>query len=206
MTVKQLAFVNRYLVTGNATQSYMDVYGVESKEVANANAYRLLAKQSIQDYIKKHQKQMEKKTGITVEKVIAELAKIGFSNIQDYITDENTVEDLSKIRRRKAAAVSSVKTKKRIFRKGDEETETIETEFRLYDKISALEKIGKHLGAFFSIKELVDNLTEQQMLDLANELEKRMYQSYENPTNNNSTTNNSINENTINDNEQTAIK
>ncbi|MDJ1481311.1 terminase small subunit [Cytophagaceae bacterium YF14B1] len=171
---KQLAFVNEYLLTGNAAEAYMKAYQVDNESVARAAASRLLTNTNVQDYIRKHQKQMEKKTGITVEKVIAELAKIGFSNIQDYITDENQVEDLSKIRRRKAAAVSSVKTKKRIFRKGDEEIETVETEFRLYDKISALEKIGKHLGAFVSIKDLVDNLTDQQMNDLANELEKRM--------------------------------
>lgn len=174
MTIRQLAFVNEYLLTGNAAEAYGKVYRVENKQVARVNACRLLANVSIQNYIRKHQQKMEKKTTVTVERVIAELAKIGFANIQDFITADNQVQDLSTVKRSKAAAVSQIKTRKRIFRKDGEETETVETEFRLHDKIAALEKLGKHLGAFISIKDLIDRMDETTTAELLDRLMEKL--------------------------------
>ncbi|MDJ1483108.1 terminase small subunit [Cytophagaceae bacterium YF14B1] len=70
---KQLAFVNQYLLSGNATESYQTVYGVESRDVANANAARLLAKTSIQDYIRNIQITIMQNTTITLEEVVTRI-------------------------------------------------------------------------------------------------------------------------------------
>ena len=46
--------------------------------------------------------------GITADMVVKELAKIGFSNIQDYLTDKNGVADLTKIEAKKSASVEKI--------------------------------------------------------------------------------------------------
>ena len=76
--------------------------------------------------------------------------KIGYANMQDYIEDDNTIKDLSQLERDKLAAVESVNTIVQITsnKNGDREYETRNVKFKLHSKLSALEKLGMHLGIF----------------------------------------------------------
>lgn len=76
--------------------------------------------------------------------VVRELAKLGFSNIQDYVEDGNLIKDMAGIEEQKAAAVSSVKKSVTHFDGGTKEV----VEFKLWNKVDALEKLGRHLGIF----------------------------------------------------------
>lgn len=146
LTAKHKRFCEQYIIDLNAGRA-AERAGY-SKKTADQAASRLLRNVKIADYIKELQKKLSDKTEITAEKVIAELAKIGFSNVQDYINGGNTVLDISEIDENKAAAVSSIKKSTTHF--GNEKTQgTKETvEFKLWDKTDALEKLGKHLGIF----------------------------------------------------------
>ena len=54
--------------------------------------------------------QLAKKSDITAERVIAEMAKIGFSNIQDFTGQGNRIEDISTLPADQAAAIESIQT------------------------------------------------------------------------------------------------
>jgi phage terminase small subunit len=170
LTGKQLAFVSAYLTNGfNGRQAA--IAAGYSEETATEMAYENLRKPHIKKYIEEHRKKMEQKTSITVEKVIAELAKVGFSNIQDFITADNELRDVSKIKRSKAAAVSSIKRKKRTYypEEGDPIT-TEEVEIKLHSKLSALDMIMRHVGGYATVQDLVDKMDDQQKEELLQQL------------------------------------
>lgn len=142
ITEKQKRFCEEYLIDINGTQAA--IRAGYSENTANEQASRLLTNVNISNYIEELRKAQQKRTEITADQVIKELAKVGFSNIQDYITDSNLISDLSKTDKGKAAAVASVKKSVTRFDGGEKEV----VEFKLWNKVDALEKLGRHLGIF----------------------------------------------------------
>lgn len=143
---KQRRFCEEYLIDLNGSAAA--IRAGYSKKTSRIIAFELLTKPNILAYIQKLKEKRSERTEITADMVVAELAKIGFSNVQDYIRDGNLIQDLSKIDSKQAAAVSSIK--KSITHFGSEKTEGTKevVEFKLWDKVAALEKIGRHLGIF----------------------------------------------------------
>lgn len=143
---KQKRFCEEYLIDLNATQAA--IRAGYSKKTAFIIGFENLRKPNIQQFISVIQQKISDKNGNLTQRVIDELVKVGFSNIQDYIHSGNGIVDLSEIEIKKAAAVSSIKKSVTTF--GTEENGGVKevVEFKLWDKISALEKLGKHLGVF----------------------------------------------------------
>lgn len=114
------------------------------------------------------------KTAITAAAVIDELAKIGFSNMADYMqigADGRPYLDFSGLTRDKAAAIQELVVETRpdpIGAASDEgpPPEILKVRFKLADKRAALVDLGKHLGLF---KERVEH-------DVADPLKELMSQ------------------------------
>ena len=141
MTAKQELFVEEYLIDLNATQAA--IRAGYSPKTAQEQSARLLSKVMIQTAISKAQAERSRRTGINQDRVIRELAKVAFLNPVDVIDmDEATVK--GEANRDDTACIASVKVK------------TIPTddgaitgrEVKTYDKLRALELLGKHLGMF----------------------------------------------------------
>lgn len=135
-------FTEKYFETLNASLSAEEA-GF-SKETARQQGWQLLQREDVQEYLQELRTKAEQQHSISKERWLAELEQTGFSNIQDYIEEDNSVKDLSAIDRKKASAVNSVK---KTVIDGDFGIKTT-TEFKLNDKLSALEKIGRHFGYF----------------------------------------------------------
>lgn len=147
LTPKIKRFCEEYIKDLNGTQAAIRA-GYSSK-TANEQAARLLAKVNVQNYIAELKQSLSNKNEGLAQQVIDELKKLGFANIQDYINPENEIKDLSTIDRDKAAAVESIKKTVTEFSGGGESSgKKTSIQFKLYDKISALEKLGRHLGIF----------------------------------------------------------
>ncbi len=140
---KQKRFCEEYLVDLNATKAY--IRAGYSEKGAAVSACKLLINTNVSEYIRILREKQQESTGVTAQMVIQELIKVGFSNVQDFIGEKNTILDLSKIGRDKAAAIKSVK--KIVTEVGEEVVKTT-VSYEAYDKIAALEKLGKHLGIF----------------------------------------------------------
>jgi phage terminase small subunit len=93
------------------------------------------------------------KTGITMGRVLEELAKIGFANIADFVdlTGETPTWDLKDVHPDKMAAVSSLTTETvfdRTQMANGKPTEVRKVKLTFWDKRASLVDIGKHLGMF----------------------------------------------------------
>lgn len=156
MTNKQRLFADEYLIDLNATRAYKAIYkAIKNDETARANSSRLLTNANINDYIQKRMLEREKRTEITQDKVINELAKIGFAKMADYlqyktaktvvehdeegkpVIDYSMIVDVIDSNQIDTSAIQEISISKDGTFK-----------FKLYDKQKSLELLGKHLGMF----------------------------------------------------------
>lgn len=127
----------------NAAQAAVDAkFAVGS---ARQTASRLLTIDYVKVGIAKAKAVLAVKLDITAERVVAEFAKIGFVNVEDFTDEDGNLKKISEIGRENMAAVSSIEVTK------DKGKRTVK--FRLHSKTKALDSLGKHLGIF-----AIDNL------------------------------------------------
>lgn len=152
LTEKQKRFADEYLIDLNATQAALRAG--YSKKTAYSIGQENLKKPEIQTYIQERQKEREKRTEITQDQVLAELAKIGFASITDFL-EYKTVQRVIEYRNGEpvidwammvdaidssevdGAAISEISVSKDGTFK-----------FKLHNKLDALDKLGRHLGLF----------------------------------------------------------
>lgn len=151
LNLKQIKFIEAYLVEMHAAKAAIEAG--YSKRSASTIGHMLLKKANVQAEIERRRSISAEKAQITVDRVLAEYARIGFANMGDFMTWDDEVGTAlvssKKLPEDKKAAVQKIKvTKRRNYERGQLLDETIETEIRLHDKIKALDSIAKHLGMF----------------------------------------------------------
>lgn len=137
MTDKQKRFVEEYLIDLNATQAA--IRAGYSPDTAEQIGHQQLKKTSVANAIAIEQAKRSKRTGVSQDRVVRELAKIAFANLTDVVdTFDGSV--IASADKDDLACIQSIKVK---------QTETMtEREVKLADKTRALELLGKHLGMF----------------------------------------------------------
>lgn len=144
---KQERFCIEYLIDLNATKAA--IRAGYSEKTARQIGERLLSNVDISARVSELRQSQQQRTQITADMVIAELVKIGFNNIQDYIEEGNRIKDLTTISRDLAASVASIKiTETRVIQKDKIIEVRVNTEFKLHNKLDALEKLGRHIGIY----------------------------------------------------------
>ena len=94
LTEKQKRFVDFYIKTGNATQSYIDAgYSATSRKVAEANARRLLANDSVKKWIEQRLKQLEDQRIADAAEVMRFLTSAMRGEIQEEVVVVESVGD-----------------------------------------------------------------------------------------------------------------
>ena len=156
---RQKRFCDEYLVDLNATRAAIEAG--YSEKYAATNTTKLLKNTKVQEYLQKRQQDRMKRTEITQDMVLRELALIAFSNAADYASviekqamtqvdgnmillyDENgepvmyrTVEPVLT-----AELTEDQKKALAVIKKGRDGFEV-----KPYDKVRALELLGRHLG------------------------------------------------------------
>lgn len=144
LTDKQKRFVEEYLVDLNATQAA--IRSGYSRDTARAIGSENLSKPDIQEAIKEKQAELSESTNVTAKRVIEEYAKIAFSDVRNVLTVDGGLKDSSEWDDNTASAVASIKTSEVISPEG--EKMGINREVKMYDKLRALDALGKHLGVF----------------------------------------------------------
>lgn len=146
LTPHRERFCQAYNILPKANKAYFKVYKC-SKATAETNGPALLRNTQVKARIKELQAKVEAKSGKKAEDVVLELVKIGFSNVKTMITDNNQIEDISKLPDEVTAAIESIQTDIR-HDGGDSDGYTEKVKLNLHSKISALDKLGKHFGIF----------------------------------------------------------
>ncbi len=161
LTPKQKLFADEYLIDLNATRAYKLAYpNCKKDETAAANSSRLLRNAKVSEYIQKRMQDREERTEITQDWVLQELYKIAKVNGSDFakVVQEPVIQnnayvinpDTGQIRTFpmvKVVPTSELSEEKRAAIAAIKETKfgiSVET----YDRIKALELIGRHLGMF----------------------------------------------------------
>lgn len=186
LTAKQQRFCDEYLIDLNATQAA--IRAGYSPKTAEQLAYQLLQKTSVQNQISELQKKREKRTEITQDSVLHELALIAFAKASDYArvvekdamveVDGNMVPvldvDGNQVKYRTVEPIltdeltEDQKKAIAVIKKGRDGFE-----IKPYSKIQALELLGKHLG-MFTEKVEVKNTTPNAFEGLTTEELKKL--------------------------------
>lgn len=149
----QKLFCQEYLKLGmNGTQAYLNVYKTcKKEETAMASASRLLRNVKVKEYIEELQSKVEEKAIVSIEDIVKELTAIAFTDrtkISKMVTKEKQLEKTTLVY--KAVDFPDTDTLDNETKKviaGYKKTQSglaVET----YDKMKALELLGKYLGMF----------------------------------------------------------
>lgn len=157
MTEKQKIFADEYLIDLNATRAYLVAYPSVRKEKTAAQAgSRMLRNVKVQKYIADRMQERQKRTEITQDRVLEELAAIAFARATDYaeVKDECVrIKDTDSLTDQQIKAIAGIKEGK------------FGIELKLNDKEKALELLGRHLGMFKDKVEVSGLEDEKKKLD-----------------------------------------
>jgi len=149
MTPKRRVFAQEYIIDLNGTQAAIRA-GYSVKTAANT-AKELLQKKCVAEAIKTALDARAKRTEITADRVVAELAKCGFANLDDFVTinDDGIPQfDFSAVDRDKMASLSEITHDSIWEGKGRDAQEVKRIKIKFHDKVRSLQLLGNHLGIF----------------------------------------------------------
>lgn len=124
-------------------------YEAAGYKANRGNAARLNADESIKARVAHILGKGAERAEITIEKVLRELALLGFANMQDYMRagpDGDPYLDFSGLTREQAAALVEVTVEDFKDGRGEDARDVRRVKFKLADKRGPLVDIGKHLG------------------------------------------------------------
>ena len=148
MTPRRRRFVEEYLIDLNASAALRRA-GFSARSTGQMS--RIMRAPEVAAAIRAGMAERSRRTGITADAVLVELARIGFSNMLDYMRVGETGElvvDLSTLDRDKAAAIAEITVEDLKDRRRADAGERQRIRFKLLDKRGALVDLGKHLGVF----------------------------------------------------------
>ena len=185
MTDRQVIFANEYLIDLNGTRAYKEAYPhVKNDNTAAAAAARLMNVPEIKKYIDERIKDRLERIEVTQDDVIQELAAVAFANGSEYA---KVVTKPVMMKTPDGDYVPALDSEgNQMYYQAVEITETDELsgikqgkngiELTTYDKVKALELLGRHLGMFKDKVEVSGNvnnpfeeLSTEQLLRLAGE-------------------------------------
>jgi phage terminase small subunit len=141
LTPKQQRFVEEYLVDLNATQAA--IRAGYSAKTANEQGSRLLANVSVAAEVQAAIAARSERTQVTADRVVQELAKVGFSDMRRFArwgADGVTLLESEALDPDAAACVAEVS-----------QTNSAtggSLKFKLHDKVTSLKLLGQHVGMF----------------------------------------------------------
>jgi len=146
---KQKRFAAEYLIDLNATQAA--IRAGYSEKTAGQKGFDLLKKVEIQKAVRAGMQERSERTEITQDRVLQELAKVAFSDLRKVLTSGGALIDAQDWDDDVAGFISSVEVVKKPSGEHDEEGRPVVEhvhKIKAWDKMAALEKLGKHLGMF----------------------------------------------------------
>lgn len=141
LTDKQRLFCAEYIVDLNATQAA--IRAGYSEHTARQMGTENLSKPVISAEIERLKAERLQRVGITADRVLIELARLAYSDPRKLYREDGSMKPPAEWDDDTAASVSAVETEEH----GGDDPATVRRVKR-WDKKSALELLGKHLGIF----------------------------------------------------------
>ncbi len=122
-----------------------------SESAAKQAAFRMLADRRVQQRLSRDLRRRLDKVEVSIERVVAELARIAFADIGDFVSvdaEGNALVDLRNVPTGGFAAVAEITQDVYTEGRGDAARAVRRTRFKLHDKLAALTKLGQYLRLF----------------------------------------------------------
>ena len=163
LTPQQERFCAEYLVDLNAAAAYQREYPGAKRGTARANGFKLLALVSVQSRIAELQAERAKRTDVTADMVVAELARIAFARGRSAYRPDGTLKAPHEWDDDTDASIAGVETVEERAGGAEEQREgqphggalkrsraaaAAVRKVKRWDKTKALELLGRHLGMF----------------------------------------------------------
>ena len=179
LTVKQKRFVDEYLVDFNGTQAAIRAgYATRSAEVTAA---KLLRNAKVQAEISRRQQDLQRRTEVSQDRVVKELMRVAFADATNYVQvqprtivgadgKEIVIQAVvltatAELTDEERAAISQIKQGANGI------------EVKMYDKLRALELLGRHIGMFNDKLELKATVAENPFAGLSTDELRRLIDS-----------------------------
>lgn len=149
LNLRQEAFCQEYLIDFNGQQAA--IRAGYSKRAAGTQATVLLKHPGVASKLAQLIDERGKRTQVTADAVISEIAKVAFSNSLDYIKvgdDGLPYVDLTTLTRDQAAAILSAEVHEYKEGRGEDARLILATKIKFHPKLQALEMLAKHFGLF----------------------------------------------------------
>lgn len=149
-----IQFSKEYLIDFNGTKAALRAGYAESG--AHVSANRLLNNDKVRSYLSHLITDRSKRTRVTADRVVEEIAKIAFHNVKellDYFDGNVLFHDLDNMEF--PEIIKTIKVKEITNRKGERIGKI--AEIIVHDKIKALELLGKHTAIFTENLNLMTN-------------------------------------------------
>jgi phage terminase small subunit len=147
LTPQQEQFCQEYLKDLNAKQAA--IRAGYSEKTAPEQASRLLTNVNVQNRIQLGMNKRTKRTEIEADRIIRELARIGFSDTREIFNDDGNVKPVSQWPAHIARCIQSVEVLEEYQGSGvDRQFIGYTKKIKLWDKVKALELLGKHKVLF----------------------------------------------------------
>ena len=163
LTNKQKAFVKEYLVDLNATQAA--IRAKYSKKTAGAIGEENLKKPDIAKAIQAEMDKRGKRTEITADKVLQEIAKLGFADIRRVFNEHGQLLPVHMLPQEVAASISSIEVVTTRIPGSDPVEVEHTSKIKFWDKRGSLELLGKHLKLFTDKVEISGRLSFREWLE-----------------------------------------
>jgi phage terminase small subunit len=189
LTPKQQAFITAYLSNGrNGAEAYRTAYQTNGSPKACAEAAsRLLRNSNIAAILLQAEQKAAAKVeqvtdqyAVSKERVVAELARLSFSNMQDYLEvgpDGVPALNWAKLTRDQAGALAEVTVDETVLagKEGEQAVKGRKIKFKLYDRRAALVDLARIRGYIVDRHDVrvrsVEDLKDEDISGLIGELE-----------------------------------
>ncbi len=147
LTARQQAFVDEFLIDLNGSQALSRAGYHRQKN--GSGSTRLLGIPAVAAAIEEALAARSARMQVAADRVVLELARVGFSDLRRVFTPDGKLRDLTSLDDDTAAAIASIKVvTRRRTEPGHPADVDYVTEVKFWDKNAALEKLGRHLGMF----------------------------------------------------------
>lgn len=159
MNAKQALFVAEYRKDLNATQAAIRA-GYSAKTAASQGE-RLLRNAEIAAAVAEKTQQQLDRADLTADRVLEEMRRLGFSNVQDLFDEHGDLRPIHLLTREQAACISSLEVVMKNATSGDGKIDRV-LKIKIWDKPKVMEMLGKH---FALLTERVHHTADDQLID-----------------------------------------
>ena len=154
LTPKQEAAAQAYVERGDKTDAYRSAYDTSGMkpETVNRAAFELFENPKIAARVKELREAHLKRHNVTVDRVLAEYAKLAFLDIRRAFDADGNLIPIHQLDDATAAAISGLEVDKKVSKmtdeNGDPMVESYLHKIKFSDKKGALDSLAKTFGMF----------------------------------------------------------